>query len=131
MKTLSSSKQFIALTGSIAMLAVALLLPLVNVKSYSWGLFELPHKIQRLIHDDVQVIIAFVLLALLVIVPVVVALVAWLKDRVPRTLALLPFIVGLAFTIILFIGHRTSPGLGLYIYDAVALATLIASFKSN
>lgn len=131
MKAISSTKQFIALTGSIAMLAVAVLLPLVNVKSYRWGLFELPHKIQRLVHDDVQVTVAFVLLALIVILPVVMALVAWLKGRVPRAVAVLPLVVGLAFTAVLLIGGRTMPGLGLYIYDAVALAVVVAIFKSH
>ena len=55
---------------SVAMLG-ALLLPLVTIRSYHFGINDLPHKIDRLVHGGFNQIVGYVLLALLVLAPTI------------------------------------------------------------
>ena len=74
-------------------------------------------------------IIGKVLIAALVVFPLLVALVAWLKGRAPKSVAVLPLLVALAFIVILFMARPTSPGIGLWLYAVVAVATFAITFK--
>ena len=100
------NQKVMTLGGCLAMLLVTFL-SVVNVKSYHWNILELPHKV----------------------FPLLVALVAWLKGRAPKSVAVLPLLVALAFIVILFMARPTSPGIGLWLYAVVAVATFAITFK--
>ena len=119
--------QMVTLAGSVAMLAATLLLPLVNLQSYRFGFFELPHKIQRLVSGDVSQAIGYVLLFGLLLAPVVLALVAWLKGRASKVLTLLPLLFAVVLTVLLLVANKPSPGLGLWLY--LAVAAVVAFYK--
>lgn len=110
---------------TLALPVVALLLPLVQVKSYKWGLLVFADKMMRgrLPASDGSKIGAYVLLAALVLVPVAVAVTAWLKGRMSRALSLLPAIPALILIVALLINPRTAPAYGLWIYLVLALMT--------
>ena len=121
-------KKIITLCGCLVMLATTLL-PLVSVKSYQWNIFELPHKIDRLVEDPTYNIVGKVLIAALVLFPLIVAVTAWLKGRAPKLVAMLPLLVALAFIVILFMTGRPTPGIGLWLYAAAAALTFALTFK--
>jgi len=121
--------QMVTLAGCVAMLAATLLLPLVNLQSYRFGFFELPHKIQRLVSGDVGQAIGYVLLFGLLLAPIALALVAWLKGRASKALVLLPLIFAVVLTVLLLIANKPSPGLGLWIY--LAVAAVVAFYKQK
>lgn len=127
-KTMVTRKRIIAIGGSLVML-LSTLLPLVNVKSYRWNIFDLPHKIDRLVENTTYNTVGKVLIAALVLFPLVLALVTWLKGRAPKLVAVLPVVVALAFIVILFLSGRPTPGVGLWLYAAVAAATFAMTFK--
>ena len=108
---------------------LATLLPLVNVKSYCWNIFELPHKINRLVENATYNTLGKVFLVALVILPLVVALMAWFKGRVTKPVAVLPLVLALAFIVILFMAGPSSPGIGLWLYTIAAVATFAVTFK--
>ena len=122
------NQKVMTLGGCLAMLLVTLL-SVVNVKSYHWNILELPHKIDRVVNHTAYNIIGKVLIAALVVFPLLVALVAWIKGRVPKSVAVLPLLVALAFIVILFMARPTSPGIGLWLYAVVAVATFAITFK--
>lgn len=122
-KKMATSKGKIAIGGSLLML-LATLLPLVNVKSYHWNILELPHKIDRLVDNATYNTVGKVLVAALMVCPLIVVLVTWLKRRVPKLVALLPLLVATAFIVILFMAGKPTPGIGLWLYTVVAVATL-------
>jgi hypothetical protein len=128
MKKLSTQKLTV-LAGSLAMAAVTLLLTLVCVKSYRWGWFELFHKIDRLMNQHIVFnYLGKTLLVLLLATPLLLCVVAWLKPRTPRVVAALPLLTSLVFIILLFLAG-VSPGLGQYLYCAIAAAVLFAAVK--
>ena len=111
------------------MLAVALLLPLVNLMSYRYTMADLPHKIQRLLHSDTEQTIAYVLFSLLLLLPLTLALSVGFKKRVPRLLALLPALTAGVLLGLLLLATKPSPGWGLMLYLAVALFTCYYALK--
>ena len=123
----ASKPSILTLCLSAAMLAVALLLPLVNLMSYRFTLFELPHKIQRLVNGGVSQTIAFLLLALLVLAPLCLALVALVRRRVPQWLLGLPAIVSALLVVLLLLASKPNPGIGLWIYLALAVISVAIS----
>ena len=123
----ASKPSILTLCLSAAMLAVALLLPLVNLMSYRFTLFELPHKIQRLVNGGVSQTIAFLLLALLVLAPLCLALVALVRRRVPQWLLGLPAIVSALLVVLLLLASKPNPGIGLWIYLALAIISVAIS----
>lgn len=123
-RTASDKKTLMTLAGSIAMLAIAFLLPLVNLKSYRFMLTDLPHKIDRLVHDDTSQTVAYVLLAGIVLAPVLLAVTALLWKKAAKAVAWLPVVFSLALTVALLLAKAPNPGIGLWIYLAVAGATL-------
>ena len=116
--TLTST--IITFACSIAMLA-SLLLPLVALKSYRFGITDLPHKIERLVHGGFNQIVGYVLLALLILAPLVLAVFTLWRRRPPLVVALLPAVVALLFTIQLWIAHQPAPAVGMYVYLILAL----------
>ena len=122
------NQKVMTLGGCLAMLLVTFL-SVVHVKSYHWNILELPHKIDRVVNHTAYNIIGKVLIAALVVFPLLVALVAWIKGRVPKSVAVLPLLVALAFIVILFMARPTSPGIGLWLYAVVAVATFAITFK--
>ena len=114
------ASKILTLVCCIVMLA-SLLLPLVNLQSYRYNIFELPHKIGRLVHGSVNQVVGYLLLALLVIAPLLLALLVWRRRGAPLAATLLPAVVALLFTILLLIATHPSPGLGMWIYLIVAL----------
>ncbi len=118
----ASKPTILTLCLSAAMLAVALLLPLVNLMSYRFTLFELPHKIQRLVNGGVSQTIAFLVLALLCL-----ALVALVRRRVPQWLLGLPAIVSALLMVLLLLASKPNPGIGLWIYLALAVISVAIS----
>ena len=123
------TKQRVMTVGGCILMLLATLLPLVNVKSYRWNIVDLPHKIDRLVENATYNTIGKVLLAALVLFPLVVALAAWLKGRAPKVLAVLPLVAALAIIVILFMAGRPTPGIGLWLYLIVAVATFALTFK--
>ena len=122
------NQKIMTLGGCLAMLLVTFL-SLVNVKSYRWNILDLPHKIDRLIEHATYNAIGKVLVAALVVFPLLVALVAWLKGRAPKLVAVLPLLVALAFIVILLMARPSSPGIGLWLYAIVSVATFAITFK--
>lgn len=122
------NQKVMTLGGCLAMLLVTFL-SLVNVKSYRWNIFDLPHKIDRLVGHATYNTIGKVFVAALVAFPLLVALVAWLKGRAPKLVAVLPLLVALAFIVILFMVRPASPGIGLWLYTIAAVATFAILFK--
>lgn len=122
------NQKIMTLGGCLAMLLVTFL-SLVNVKSYHWNILDLPHKIDRLVEHTTYNTIGKVLIATLVVFPLLVALIAWFKGRAPKLVASLPLLVALAFIVILFMARPTSPGIGLWLYAVVAVATFAITFK--
>ena len=127
-RTMVTRKRIIAIGGSIVML-LSTLLPLVNVKSYRWNMLELPHKIDRLVEHTTYNTLGKVLVAALVVCPLIVALVAWFKGRAPKLVAVLPLLMALALIVILFMTGPSSPGIGLWLYTVVAIATFAITYK--
>lgn len=105
---------------SVAMLG-ALLLPLVNIQSYRFGINDLPHKIERLVHGGFNQIVGYVLLVLLVLAPTILSVFTIFHRRPPLAVALLPAIVALLFNILLWIAPQASPAIGMYVYLILAL----------
>ena len=122
-------KQKILTIGGCLLMLLATLLPLVSVKSYRWNILELPHKIDRLVENATYNTIGKVLVGALVFLPLIVALVAWLKGRAPKLVAVLPLLVALAVIVLLFMAGKPMPGVGLWLYAAVAAATFAMIFK--
>ena len=122
----ATHRQLITLSATIAMLAVALLLPLVNLMSYRFTLFDLPHKIQRLVPGAAPQALAYVLL----LAPVVLSLLTWLKGKAPKGLVALPCCTAALLTTLLLLAKRPDPGVGLWVYLAVA-ATLLFTLRRN
>ena len=122
-------KQKILTIGGCLLMLLATLLPLVSVKSYRWNILELPHKIDRLVENATYNSIGKVLVAALVLLPLIVALVAWLKGRAPKLVAVLPLLVALAVIVLLFMAGKPMPGVGLWLYAAVAAVTFAMTFK--
>ncbi len=116
------NRRVVTMIGSVALLAVSLLLPLVNLMSYRYILFDLPHKIQRLLHSGTEQAIAYVLFSLLLLSPLVLLLVTALKKHAPAWLAGLPALSVGVLTILLLLADKPSPGVGLWIYLVIALA---------
>lgn len=127
-RTMVTRKRIIAIGGCLVML-LATLLPLVNVKSYRWNMLELPHKIDRLVEHTTYNTLGKVLVAALVVCPLIVALVAWLKGRAPKLVAVLPLLIALAVIVLLLMAGKPMPGVGLWLYAAVAAATFAMTFK--
>lgn len=119
---LMKQKFTIAHVTMLVLPIIALLLPLVQVKSYRWGLWAFADKLMRnrLPVDDASRIGAYVLLAALVLVPLAVVVKLWLKGRASRLLSLLPAIVAVVLAVALLLNPRINPGLGLWIYLVVA-----------
>lgn len=122
-------KQKILTIGGCLLMLLATLLPLVSVKSYRWNILELPHKIDRLVEHTTYNTLGKVLVGALVVFPLIVALVAWFKGRAPKLVAVLPLLMALALIVILFMARPTSPGIGLWLYTIVAIATFAITFK--
>ena len=122
-------KQKILTIGGCLLMLLATLLPLVSVKSYRWNILDLPHKIDRLVENATYNTIGKVLVGALVLLPLIVALVAWLKGRAPKLVAVLPLLVALAVIVLLFMAGKPMPGIGLWLYAAVAAATFAMTFK--
>ena len=122
-------KQKILTIGGCLLMLLATLLPLVSVKSYRWNILDLPHKIDRLVENATYNTIGKVLVAALVLLPLIVALVAWLKGRAPKLVAVLPLLVALAVIVLLLMAGKPMPGVGLWLYAAVAAATFAMTFK--
>ena len=125
---MAAKQKTITLGGCLVML-LATLLPLVNVKSYRWNILELPHKIDRLVDNATYNTIGKVLVAALVVCPLVVAVVAWLKGRASKPVAMLPLLVALLFVIVLFMLRGLAPGIGLWLYAVVAAVMLAMTFR--
>ena len=121
-------QKLMTLGGSLVML-LATFLPLVNVKSYRWNILDLPHKIDRMVNDATNNTIGKVLVVALVVFPLLVTLVTWLKGRAPKPVAVLPLLVALAVIVLLFMARPTSPGIGLWLYAAAAVVTFAITFK--
>lgn len=117
------------LVSCVAMLVSALLLPLVNLKSYRWTMADLPHKISRLVNDNGIRVVAYVLLAAIVITPVVVTLYTGFKGGIPKAVSLLPLLFSLVLTVLLTLANKPSPGMGLWIYVAVAVVVAVLGFR--
>lgn len=128
MKT--TMRKIVSLSCSLIMLVATLLLPLVNLKSYRWGFFELFHKIDRLVGSATHNIIGKTMLVVLLAGAVITVLSALLKGRVPKSLALLPLLVAFVFIVVLFTTGRTAPGIGLWIYVIAAAITFGMTFKN-
>lgn len=124
-----TTKQRVMIISGCAVMLLATLLPLVNVKSYRWNILELPHKIDRMVEHATNNTVGKVLVGALVVFPVIVALVAWLKGRAPKLVAVLPLLVALAFIVILFMSGKTYPGIGLWLYAAAAVGIFALTFK--
>ena len=122
------NQKIMTLGGCLAMLLVTFL-SLVNVKSYRWNILDLSHKIDRLVEHATYNAIGKVLVAALVVFPLLVALVAWLKGRAPKLVAVLPLLVALAFIVILLMARPSSPGIGLWLYAIVSVAIFAITFK--
>ena len=114
------TSRILMLTCCVAMLA-SLFLPLVNLHSNHYDIFELPHTIEQLVHGAFNQYVGYLLLALLIIAPLLLALLIWRRKGAPLVFALLPAVVALLFTILLLIAPQPSPGIGLWIYLVVAL----------
>ena len=99
----------------------ALLLPLVTIRSYRFGINDLPHKIDRLVHGGFNQIVGYVLLVLLILAPTVLAVFTIFHRRPPLVVALLPAIVALLFNILLWIAPQAAPAIGMYVYLIIAL----------
>ena len=123
---MATKRKYFIISGCLVML-LATLLPLVNVKSYRWNILDLPHKIDRLVDNATYNTIGKVLVAALVALPLIVALVAWL--RTAKHVVLLPLIVALAVIVLLFMAGKPSPGIGLWLYAVAAIATTAIAFK--
>lgn len=121
--------QKIVTIGGCLLMLLATLLPLVNVKSYRWNIFILPHKIDRLVQDATYNTIGKILVGALVLCPLIVVLVTWLKNHLPKPLALLPLIVAVAFIALLFMADRPAPGIGLWLYVVAAAVVGAISYK--
>ena len=121
-------QKILTIAGCLAMLLVTLL-PLVHVKSYRWNILDLPHKLDRLVDNATYNTVGKVLLGALIAFPLLVALLAWLKGRAPKMVALLPLLVAGTIIVILFMAGKLTPGIGLWLYAAVAAATLALTFK--
>lgn len=121
-------QKIMTLGGCLVML-LATLLPLVNVKSYRWNIIDLPHKIDRLVEHATYNTLGKVLVGALVVCPLIVALVAWFKGRAPKLVAVLPLLMALALIVILFMTGPSSPGIGLWLYTVVAIATFAIIYK--
>lgn len=126
-----SRRQLLCLVGSAAMLLCVLCLPLVRAMSYRWGLFELPHKIGRLVSSAAVSAVALLLLALLLLAPVALAVASTWKDRRPLPLVLLPAVAALLMVAGLLTGGPAAPALGLWAYLLVALGTAACLFISR
>ena len=122
------NQKIMTLGGCLVML-LATLLPLVNVKSYRWNIIDLPHKIDRLVEHATYNTLGKVLVGALVVCPLIVAIVAWLKGRAPKLVAVLPLLVALSFIVILFMAGPSAPGIGLWLYTVVAIATFAITYK--
>lgn len=122
-----SRSSVVTLVGSAAMLASALLLPLVNLMSYSFTMFDLPHKIERLVKGDVNQLVGYVLLALLALAPLLSGLMALLRKRQPRWLFIVPVVVAAVLLVLLLVASVPSPAIGLWIY--LVLAVFLALFN--
>jgi len=124
-----NAKKTITLVGSLLMLVVALLLPLVNLMSYHFTLFELPHKIQRLVDGTGAQIIGYVLLVGLVLCPLVLGVYTWMKGCVSKTMAVLPLCFSAILTILLLVAKKPNPGVGLWIYLGLAVVVAIVALR--
>jgi len=113
--------QMVTFAGCAALLVTALLLPLVNLMSYRFTIFDLPHKIGRMVHGDVSQIVGYVLLVGLLLSPIVVALYTWSRGRAPKTVILLPLLFSAVLTVLLLIASKPSPGVGLWLYLLLAV----------
>lgn len=116
--------QTVTLAGCVAMLAIALLLPLVNLMSYRFTMADLPHKIGRMVKGDVSQILGYVFLVGLLLSPIIVALYTWSRGRAPKTVILLPLLFAAVLTVLLLIASKPSPGMGLWLYLVVAVAVV-------
>ena len=125
---MAAKRKYFIISGCLVML-LATLLPLGNVKSYRWNILDLPHKIDRLVENATYNTVGKVLVAALVLLPLIVALVAWLKGRAPKLVAVLPLLIALAVIVLLFMAGKPMPGVGLWLYAAVAAATFAMTFK--
>jgi len=119
------------LTGSLVLVLVAVLLPLVNLMSYRFTLFELPHKIQRLVDGTGAQVIGFVLLAGLVLCPIVLGMMVWLKGRVAKGVAVLPLCFSGILTILLLMATKPEPGIGLWVYVSMAAVVAFAALRKE
>ena len=127
--------QLITLTASLLLLLVCLLMPLVALMSYRWGLWEVLAKIPRLVHSGVVQVVGYVLLALMVLSPLLLALrpgvcCSWRRSAKHRGLCplwagvvrLLPLVSSLLLIVALLSSSKPiSPAVGLWVYCALAL----------
>ena len=112
------------------MLAVALLLPLVNLMSYRFTLVELPHKIERLVQGTASQFVGYVLVAGLLLAPLALLLQTWLGKQGPKLLLMLPLLVAAVLVVVLLAG-KPSPGIGLWIYLVVAAAVVMLGLRKT
>ena len=129
MKQLSRRSYTVLLVaGCAALLAIFLLLPLVNMMSYHWTLADLGHKLPRLVHSGAVRVIAFLLLAGMLLTPVWLVLKTCIRFHASKVERLLPAACALVTAIALMVtSSPLSPGLGLWLYLAVALAVAAIS----
>ena len=104
--------QLITLTASLLLLLVCLLMPLVALMSYRWGLWEVLAKIPRLVHSGAVQVVGYVLLALMVLSPLLLALrpgvcCSWRRSAKHRG------------------SKPISPAVGLWVYCALALLVAV------
>ncbi|MCR4602254.1 MAG: hypothetical protein K5683_01800 [Prevotella sp.] len=119
------------LAGSLVMVLVVLLMPLVNLMSYRFGLFELPHKIERLVDGTGAQVIGFVLLAALVISPLVLGVLTWVKGRAPKVVVVLPLCFSAVLTILLLVAKKPDPGIGLWVYLCMAAVVAVDALRKE
>ena len=125
-----TNKQIMILAACAVMLLCALLLPLVNVMSYHWGISELPHKLSRLVSNGLARGVGYALLILIVLSPVALATAA-LKGNALKIIVLLPLVAALLFIVVLFLAAPPTPGLGLWLYLAAAVAAVVVAFMKE
>lgn len=130
MEEKTASRTLSTLTGCVVMLAVTLFLPLVNLKSYRFTFVELPHKIERLVQGTGSQAVGYVLVAALLLAPLVLLLQVCMGRRGSSVLLVLPLLIAALFVMVLLAG-KPSPGIGLWIYLAVAAAVAFLGLKKR
>ena len=122
-------RHLLTCAGCAVLLLIFLLLPLVSLKSYQWGIGDVLHKMPRLVSSTAVRTMGYVLLALMALSPLLMLLRRWAGAAVERMGALLSAASSLLLVVALLLSSRpVAPAVGLWLYLALALAMSAMTF---